>query len=302
MAEKTTCGLDIGGTNIKGVLLQGDNVLKDIKVKSNAKQSPEALRQAIRSAVAGLGGEFAAMGVGCAGSVDSRAGEVRNSPNFDWNIVYPLGEWVTEDFNVPVTVENDANCAVVTEWRLGAGRGCDNLVLLTLGTGVGGGLVLNGQLFRGSTGTGAEIGHMVLHGGGLPCPCGHRGCFERYVSATALRGKVPGREPKEVFAMAKHEPPLRQVVEEFLMELKWALTSLTNVFNPDKILIGGGVAEGVAPYRSDLQDWVREHAFPTAAAHVSIQLTEHHNLSGAVGAALLAEDLLGARRLAPPAR
>src|SRR5690606_3928195 len=117
----------------------------------------------------------------------------------------------TEDFGVPVTVENDANCAVVTEWRMGAGRGCENIVLLTLGTGVGGGLVLNNRLFRGSTGTGAELGHMVLHAGGLTCPCGHRGCFERYASATGLRAKVPNREPKEVFFLSRQDPQLMQV-------------------------------------------------------------------------------------------
>jgi glucokinase len=183
-------------------------------------------------------------------------------------------------------VDNDANCAVIAEWKMGNGRNKQNVVLLTLGTGIGGGLILNGQLFRGSTGTAGELGHFSIHSDGKWCPCGNRGCFERYCSATALReaGEVSARE---VFARGDEEF-FKGIIVHFLRDFQVALTSLANAFDPDCILLGGAVTQGLVPYLTTLDAWVKKHAFPSVAAHMELGLAKFGNLSGSLGAALLA--------------
>lgn len=291
--KQITLGLDIGGTRIKGIALEdGQKILEEVKLPSQAHIGPRAVRNALGEAVAHFRLKqiaFSAIGIGCAGSVDHAQGVVRNSPNFaDWKDV-SLRDWIQEDFKVPVVVENDANCAAVGEWHFGNRSNWNNLVLLTLGTGVGGGLILNRRLFRGSTGTGGELGHFSIHAGGEPCPCGNSGCFERYCSASALIKKTDGISAKEIFARAADEP-FRTLVQEFLSDFKIGLVSLANVFDPDVILIGGGMSSGVSHYLDELRDWLRTHAFPAVAAHVQLEMTKNQNLSGAIGAALLAAD------------
>ncbi|NBO20381.1 MAG: ROK family protein, partial [Rhodobacteraceae bacterium] len=197
------CGLDIGGTQIKAVILNELNeVIDELQEPSNANLGPEEVKRSILHLVQTIserGHVIDFIGIGCAGSVDSGRGIVRNSPNFAmWENVN-LKLWLEEQLRIPVQIDNDANCATLAEWRLGEGRGVSNLVLLTLGTGIGGGLVLQGRLYRGSTGTAGELGHFSINSHGIPCPCGNLGCFERYCSASALRAKNPNLTCKEIF-------------------------------------------------------------------------------------------------------
>ncbi len=296
LKSSPSLGLDIGGSSIKAIVVQlPDQISEKTKFPSDAHLGPEAVRAAVKRAGLHFREKkvpFEAVGIGCAGSVDGERGIVRNSPNFaHWKDV-PLKDWVEADLGVPVIVENDADCAAYGEWKLGNGAGTKNMVLLTLGTGIGGGLILNGQLFRGSTGTGGELGHLSLYADGEKCPCGNRGCFERYCSGSALT-RATGLEPKVVLARAS-EPQLTPIVRKYMADLKVGLVSIGNVFDPDKILLGGGVAPGVEPFMKDIRNWVKEHAFPAVASHVQIEFTRHANSSGAIGAALLA--LLDQRR------
>lgn len=291
---KTALGLDVGGTKIKAIALQSpDKILAETVMPSLASQGPDGVRQSIRSCVSYFKEKkisFEAIGIGCAGSVDHKTGVVRNSPNFtNWKDI-PLGDWVTQDYGVPVCVENDANCAVLAESRIGAGKGFNNAVLLTLGTGIGGGLVLNGKLYRGSTGTAGELGHLSIHADGIECPCGNRGCFERYCSATSVKMRAKGTSPKVVFSKVNENPEYRKIVSEFLENFQIGLVSIANVFDPDCILLGGAVTEGVGVYLNQLQSWVTAHAFPAVGQNVKILMTKHGNLSGSLGAALLAMD------------
>ncbi len=291
MGKRISIGLDIGGTKLKALALEGpDRILHQTELPSHASESPDRVRQQLRQAVE----EFTAkgdsphvIGIGCAGSVDARAGLVRNSPNFGhWRDV-PLVEWVQQDFGVPASIDNDANCAVIAEWKMGNGQGCENLVLLTLGTGVGGGLVLNNRIFRGSTGTGGELGHFSIYANGEKCKCGNTGCLERYCSGTAIRRNAGDISSKQVFAQPK-DPRFAPVITKFLTDFKIALVSLANTFDPDKILLGGQVSLGVAEYMEEIQEWVRLHAFPSVGAHVCVEAAQFGNLSGSLGAALLA--------------
>lgn len=284
-------GLDIGGTRLKAVALETPGVvLHQLEIASHAGENPESVRETLRSAYRqfqALGFTPDVVGIGCAGSVDGHRGIVRNSPNFaGWKNV-PLKHWGQEDFGVPVSVDNDANCAAVAEWKLGNAVNLKHFVLLTLGTGVGGGIVADGKLLRGATGTAGELGHFSIYADGEPCPCGHRGCFERYCSGTAIRRNAGDVSSKEVFSdpnNAAHAP----VIAKFLFDFKNALTTLANVFDPEAILLGGQVSLGVIPYLDEIQSWVAHHAFPAVAQNVRILPAKWGNLSGSLGAALLA--------------
>jgi len=292
ISKQIALGLDIGGTKIKTVALEyPDRILDEHRIDSDAKNGPDAVRTAIHTAIRYYTEKeipFSRIGIGCAGSVDPESGVVLNSPNFAaWKNV-PMKEWVQSDFKLPVTVDNDANCATVTEWKMGNGRGHQNLILLTFGTGIGGGLILRGQLYTGSTGSAGELGHFSIHADGKDCACGNRGCFERYCSASALELRVPGFSAKEIFAKAAAgEEPFHAVLEEFFHNTKIGLTSIANIFDPDCILIGGGLSKGMAPYLGELQKWIEAHAFPSVAKRTKLILTQFANQSGAIGAALL---------------
>ncbi len=295
ISKRITLGIDIGGTRIKTVAVQSpDVILDEHRIDSDAKHGPQAVREAVKRAVKYYqerGIEFMGIGMGCAGSVDPKTGVVLNSPNFaDWKNV-PLAQWAREDFGLPVTVANDANCAMFTEWKIGNAQGCNNAILLTFGTGIGGGLILNGKLYAGSTGSAGELGHFSIHAGGIWCPCGNRGCFERYCSASAIELAAKGIGAKEVFAR-REEEPFRSILQRFFDDLNIAVTSLSNIFDPDCILFGGGLAKGVMEHAEDIQAWVRKHAFPAVSQHVKILPTKFANQSGAIGAALLAHELL----------
>jgi len=289
--QSIALGLDIGGTRIKSVAVDHRyQILSQHKLDSQAKNGPRAVRKAIGETIAHYklnGIAFSSIGIGCAGSVEPKTGIVRNSPNFaDWSNV-DLKTEIERDFGVTTTVENDANCAAYSEWKMGRGRGHDNLVLLTLGTGIGGGFILNGNLYRGSTGTGGELGHLSIYANGVPCPCGNRGCFERYCSASSLMKSLPEYSAKEIFSRAA-EQPFKSLISQFMADFSVGLTSIANVFDPSLILLGGGLSQGVSQYLDQLQTWVQKNAFPAVGANVSIAMTEHLNLSGALGAACIA--------------
>lgn len=290
-----TIGLDIGGTKLKGISVKGKTeILKEISIPSRANEGPQYVREAVKEAVQLLllpGTTCSGIGLGCAGSVDHHEGIVRNSPNFaDWKNV-PLRDWVKEDFKVPVAVENDAKCAVFSEWKVGAGKGHQNVVLLTLGTGIGGGLILGGRLFRGATGTAGELGHLSIHTEGISCPCGNQGCFERYCSATAVKNQAKGVSPKEVFSKAAIVPEYKKIIDEFIYNFEVALVGIANIFDPEVILLGGAVTDGLAIYLDKISQHVKTHAFPAVGANLSIKTTQFKNLSGSLGAALLAQEL-----------
>jgi glucokinase len=289
--KRIALGLDIGGTRLKALALEApDRILHQLEVPSNAAEGPESVRATLRTAVAEFrskGIQPSTIGIGCAGSVDGRTGIVRNSPNFEAFKNVPMREWAQLDFGLPVFIDNDANCAAVAEWKLGAGRGLHHFVLLTLGTGIGGGIVIDNRLVRGNTGTAGELGHLSLYADGELCNCGHRGCFERYCSGTAVRRNAGDISSKEVFAHPD-DPRFQPVIAKFLTDFKIALTSLANVFDPQAILLGGQVSLGVAPFLPELREWVATHAFPAVGQQMRILPAQFGNLSGSLGAALLA--------------
>ncbi len=287
-------GLDVGGTLLKGVAVVADNdeslqVISQKEWPSGANESPDRVIQTLLKALSSFQafGAIQTVGIGCAGSVEPQTGIVRTSPNFaSWNRV-DLKTPIESKLGVPVRVENDANCAAVGEWKAGAAKGKRNVVMVTLGTGLGGGVILNNALYSGSTGTAAELGHMCLDPHGHFCPCGSRGCFERYCSASAIRELVNRRySAREVFEN-ESDPICRTAKEQFIFYFQMGLVSIANIFDPDVVVIGGGVAKGLAKYFPRLQEAIQRHAFPAVASHMEIRAAELGNQSGAIGAAFI---------------
>ena len=201
------------------------------------------------------GVEIQGVGVGSPGMLDSVNGVVRYSNNFGWKNV-PLVEELTKYLDVPVKITNDANAAALGESFCGAGRKYRSMVLVTLGTGVGSGIVLDGKLFEGNGSAGAELGHMVIHTGGEKCTCGRRGCFEAYASATALirqtkramwgicNGDIESIDGKTAFGgMRAGDKTATKVVEDYISELAAGIVNIANIFRPEIILLGGGICK-----------------------------------------------------------
>lgn len=261
------CGVDVGGTKIAGgvVDLEG-NILEELRVESPATDS-----EAIEEAIAGLVDELrsrhdiATVGVGAAGYIDKSRSVVMFAPNIAWRDVDLKGE-LEARVKLPVVVENDANAAAWGEFRYGAGHDVDDLLLVTVGTGVGGGLVLDGELYRGAFGVGAEIGHMRVVPDGILCGCGNHGCFEQYASGSALvrdaraaaaGGSLlarnlldrAGGDPQAISGplvtdAARDGDPF--AVEQLAGLGRWlgeGIASLTAILDPAVVVIGGGVSE-----------------------------------------------------------
>jgi len=289
---ESVLGLDIGGTQIKSIVFQKpESIIASFECPSHANEGPDAVRAAVLEVVGYYrksGISYSSIGIGCAGSVDQERGVIRNSPYFrQWKDV-ALGSWLTSTTGMPVIIENDAKCAIFAEWKIGNAKDCRNAILLTFGTGIGGGLILNGELYRGSTGTAGELGHYSIHARGKPCNCGNTGCFERYCSGSALQEQFGNTfSAAQIFEQA-NQPQFCETVELFMSDLRVGLTSLSNIFDPDRILIGGGLLPGLLPYLDDIALWVRNHAFSAVGSNVRIVPTKHGNLSGAMGAALIA--------------
>ena len=262
-----TCGIDVGGTKIAGgVVDESGAVVEKLRVESPATDV-EAIEDAIAALVGQLASrhEITAVGVGAAGYVDSARAKVLFAPNLAWRNVDLKAE-LEERVDVPVVIENDANAAAWGEFRFGAGHDVDDLLLVTLGTGVGGGLVVDGELYRGGFGVAAEIGHLRLVPGGVRCGCGKRGCLEQYASGSALvrdvrelaAGQSTGSNSLLERAGGRVEaidgPMITRAAEEgdaFAVSrlaavgdwLGQGIASLVAVLDPTVVAVGGGLSE-----------------------------------------------------------
>lgn len=260
-------GIDLGGTYIKGGICDdlGDIIVSD-KISTGAENGADAVAERIAGltmrllAEAGMTpADVCGVGIGVPGMIDTVRGEVVYSNNLRWSH-FPITEKVAQLTALDVSIANDANVAALGEARFGAGAGMENVVMITLGTGVGGGLILNGKLYEGNAGAGAELGHMVIRQGGELCTCGRRGCLEAYASATALiRDTKRAVKAHPECAMAKEteingstafrykdvDKIAEKIVGDYLVSLAAGIADIANVFRPEAVLIGGGIgAEG----------------------------------------------------------
>lgn len=255
-------------------------------------------------------GHEGSVGVGVPGLV-TRSGVLRAAPNLDGVADFEIGTLLSDRLGTDVVVDNDATCATLAEWQLGAGVGVANMMLITLGTGIGGGVVADRTLQRGVNGFAGEFGHMVVDPSGPPCPCGRRGCWERYASGSGLAMlardaaaghrlhdvvRDAGGDPQtvrgeDVQAAARHgDPEAMAVIEEFAWWVALGLSNLTNAFDPEVFVLGGGLASGADLYLDPITRWFGELLYQPDLRQVPrIEFARLGPLAGAVGAALLPE-------------
>lgn len=287
-------GLDLGGTNIKWVVLDGDRrPVVDGSLPTEREGGPDHVVERLAlagRAAAETAGPLATAGVGVPGIYDDTRGVIRFFTNLPgpW-AGHPLGEPLSEALGVPVRLINDARAFTLAEARIGAGQGCPSLIGVTLGTGVGGGIVLDGRLVLGVHGTAGEIGHQVidLRPDAPRCGCGNTGCLEAYVGAEALARAAGTATAAEAFAADERgDARAHAAVEAWIDHLAIGLANLVTVLTPDRIVLGGGVSSASARIITPLRDRLRTHLHLTDPDHVEIVRAALGVRAGAIGAAL----------------
>ena len=301
--KKYVIGVDVGGTNVRlGLVEPGGRVVsRSAFATAGFASTPDRLTTAICEAVETLlrdrrvgRASVTGVGVGLPGLVDAGKGIVRMLPNIPgWKDV-PLAGVMGNDLRLPVRIDNDVNMITLGEWKFGAGQGFKDMICMTLGTGVGAGLVLNGAIYRGPGFAAGEVGHMPLNDKGPPCGCGGWGCFERYVGHQQLQ-KVAA----ELFA--KPDISLEQVYHKALEGKKKALkfwdtvgemvgnglVGPVNMLNPGVIIIGGGVARSFSFFEAAIVRTLRRRAMQTQAEMVRVIKAQLDDDAGFIGAKVL---------------
>ncbi len=307
-------GIDVGGTFIKaGIVDKNGNIIADGKIASECDKGGDKLADNAATLVfellekSGINKEqIVGAGMGFPGFIDSKNGIVVYSNNVRLSD-FPIVEIMQAKLGLKVKVANDANVAALGEKMFGAGKDYNDMVMITLGTGVGAGIIIDGKLFEGNRSAGAEIGHMLLVHGGEQCTCGRKGCFEAYSSATALIrdtkramqnhkdslmweiGSVDNVTGKTPFDYAKKDKYAADVVNNYIEMLGSALTDIANIFRPEAIIIGGGVcAQGdnlVIPLKKKIQSELFGADF--GSPEVVLRVAELGNKAGLLGAAAL---------------
>jgi glucokinase len=319
---RAAAGVDLGGTKVQGVVVDDKgNLLGQARGRTPVKGGPEAVVDVIVDVVKTAAkdaklssGKLEGVGVGTPGLVDAAAGTVHgaaNLPGFEEPV--PLGGLIGRALDVDrVVVDNDVNVGTVAEHRLGAGQGFDDLLVVFVGSGVGGGLVLGGRLHQGAHGAAGEIGHTVVVQGGEVCPCGRRGCLEAYAGRVALeraaRVAAAAGRPTELLAIQERsgrprmtsgvfadaldagDPLAHELIEGAVQALGTAIASAVNLLDVEAVLIGGGLGDKLGePFVHRVQTAMIPHLFlrPSPVKVVTAALGD---LSGAMGASLLVHD------------
>ncbi|HIX01771.1 MAG TPA: ROK family glucokinase [Candidatus Ligilactobacillus excrementigallinarum] len=316
MLDKKLIGVDLGGTTIKFAILtlegeiqqrwsietnildEGSHIVPDIIESINHHLSMYDMQPE----------QFVGIGMGTPGTVDLEKGTVVGAYNLNWKTVQNVKEEIEKGTHINFAVDNDANVAALGERWKGAGENADDVVFVTLGTGVGGGIISNGELVHGM-GAGGEVGHINVHPGGYLCTCGNRGCLETYASATGVvrvahdmaeeyagNSKLKqmtddGEEvtSKLVFDLAKDNDPLaKMVVDRVCNYLGLACANLASILNPSAIVIGGGVSAAGNFLLDQVKNYFNEYAFPTIKDTTEVKLAQLGNEAGVIGAASLA--------------
>jgi glucokinase len=295
-SQPQVLGIDLGGSAIKlGRFSQDGTCLQSLKVPTPQPAKPEAVLAAIVDAITLVDPDqvSSAIGVGLPGPTDA-AGRISTiAINLaDWRDV-PLAKWLEDKTGKPVTLANDANCAGMGEAWLGAGKFYQDLILLTLGTGVGGAVILDGKLFIGRNGTGAELGLITLNPDGPDCNSGNQGSLEQYVSVQGIRRRT-GLEPHELGELAEAgDAKALAFWQEYGRDLGAGLASLIYVLTPEAVILGGGISASAKFFFPTLQHEIERRVLPCSRQGLQLLQAELGNQAGIVGAAKLAWQLIG---------
>ncbi|MBY3280331.1 ROK family protein [Rhizobium laguerreae] len=308
--QQIAIGIDLGGTQARGALVdERGNVIARREERTDAHGGPDRILSQIHGLVDALlatsdPSSVVGMGVSAPGPIDTVAGVARNIPTLSGFADFPLRAELQKRFLFPVSLENDGIAAAIGEWQFGAGKGVDNLIYVTVSTGIGGGAITDGRVLRGRHGMAAHIGHMSVMPNGEPCPCGNRGCFEAYGSGTAFTRRARARamacsettlgangieiHSRDVFAAARNGDDLsNRLIDEEAEILGRGFTSLIHIFSPDVVVMGGGLSNEFERLQPGIQRYINEWAMPGFKDVEVVRADLGHN-SGLIGSAALA--------------
>lgn len=295
--SKIYLGIDIGGTAVKLGLVDETGTVLD---RAERSVSFDGYRTPILDTVQAAAADFTAgrretlcgIGVSATGQIDSRRGIVAGTCGSlpGW-VGAPIRDRLEADYHLPVTVANDANCMCLGEVWVGAARGCTDVIGITIGTGIGGGILTGGRLLEGARGLGGEIGHYRTHAlDGVACTCGAKGCWERYASTTALVRAAQAMDPtlvdgRAVFAAAQAgRCDVATLLDRWTDEIAQGLAGMVHIFNPQRILVGGGVSAQKALLIQPLERKVKAAVMPAFAEGLTLTAAALQNDAGLVGA------------------
>ena len=313
--KKYRIGVDVGGTNVKIALVDLDGKIAfSNTVPTRAEMGYEAGVNNIKQAIKDLMQEsnqtnktVEAIGFGLPGQIDYKEGIVKNLPNIPGWVDIPLAKMIEDEFSIPTRLDNDVRCADLGELNFGAGKVCENLICITVGTGIGSGIILNGKLVRGAANAAGEIGHikMEMNGGPL-CGCGDYGCFEAYASGPAIvtmaKEYISGGKSAKYKEMATDGIITPYIVAQAALQgdtvsiqifkqmgkiIGTGLASVVNLLNPEKIIIGGGVADAGDLLLEPIRKTILDRAMPIQAKSVKVVPAQLANAAGVIGASLL---------------
>ncbi len=292
--------IDVGGTKIKaGVMSKTGELSAIVQLETNTSSAMEQIEQLIVKVMEQSNAAVEAIGIGTAGRVGFEEGQILYStPNLTNWAGTKVKETLQSRFHLPVVVDNDANTAAVAEGYFGAAQSARHYVCVTLGTGVGAGIVVNGSLVRGKAGAGGEIGHMQFSYDGEACNCGRKGCWEQYVSGRALEKAIErdaeisklGITPTQLFDLYKADKqhPAKRIVEQYVAYLAAGLASLQNTIDPDCFVLGGGVIHSHEAWWDTLIEALQQYD-----QEIVVKKAKFDNEAGMIGAGILAYQSLG---------
>ena len=307
-------GVDVGGTNVKIALVSDEGkIIYSNSIPTRAEMGYEYTVNSMKDAIRELlketnsqSKDIEGMGFGFPGQIDCQKGVVRLAPNIPGWVDVPIAEIMQKEFKITTKVDNDVRCAALGELNFGAGKGCQNLVCITVGTGIGSGLIVNGKLVRGASNAAGEIGHIKLDMTGGPlCGCGDRGCLEAFASGPSIvamaeeyikGGKStkyrelanPDITPYIVSVAAQQGDAVAKRIFTIIGEyIGIGLASVVNLLNPEKIIIGGGVAAAGDILLNPIKETLVKRAMPISGAAVEVVPAQLGNTAGVIGASLL---------------
>jgi glucokinase len=308
-------GVDIGGTKIKVIQVNtSGSIGEQVQYPTDVTGGPTAITQEIVDAIEELttkiGTKPIAVGIGVAGQVDGKTGVVKFAPNLKWTNV-PLSSDINQALDIPVVTTNDVRAATWGEWLHGAGKGCDDVLCVFVGTGVGGGIVSAGQMLEGFNNTAGEIGHVTVSLDGPKCTCGNWGCMEAYAGGWAIAKRandaicsapdqgnaileIAGGDVDTVKGMhvmeaaSKGDALANQVINQAVDAIAAGVSGLVNSISPECIIFGGGVIEGSPWLIERIEPKIRERSLNAAIEGLTVTRAKLHNDAGAIGAAALA--------------
>jgi len=313
---KKIIGIDLGGTTIKFAIMTSDGEIQQKwSIDTNVlDEGSRIVPEIIESVNHRLGlydmdsSDFIGIGMGAPGKVDREAGTIVGAYNLNWKTIQPVKEQIERETKIRVAIDNDANVAALGEQWKGAGDNDPNVVFVTLGTGVGGGIISEGSLLHGTAGCAGEIGHVIVEPDGFECTCGRKGCLETVSSATGvvrlarhLSEKFAGASElkvrldngeevtcKDIFEAAQNEDKFAiMVVDRVCFYLGLACGNIANTLNPSSVIIGGGVSASGEFLRSRVEHYFNKFAFPEVSQSTKIKLAQLGNDAGVIGAGSL---------------